>query len=241
MTDSVNRPVVEILRRLTEATRRGVYRDAAVYDGPMEKRESAFQMLVGCIISQRVRDQQTGAICRRLFSEAATPSAILSMGSDRLQKHLYGAGFYQQKTKWILAVAKHVEEHGVPDTREALTRLPGIGPKCANIILASHFKKPYIAVDTHVHRISNRLGWVTTPTPEKTEASLTPLVPTRWRRKVNLLLVAHGQLVCQPIRPRCERCCVFELCAKVDVAQVDNPKGSSPNRTNTTKSASRKK
>ena len=207
-------PIAPTLRILSEATRRGAYRDAPVYDGPIEKRETPFQTLVGCIISQRVRDQQTGVICRRLFALAATPEAMLTFGRRRLERELHGAGFFRQKTLWILELARIVSENGVPETREGLMALPGIGPKCANIVLATRFGKPYIAVDTHVHRISNRLGWVETKTPEKTEAVLTPKVPTRWRRRVNVLLVAHGQLVCQPVRPKCGRCPVLALCAQ---------------------------
>jgi endonuclease-3 len=170
---------------------------------------------VGCLISTRTRDEQTSAICNRLFKVAASPQGILKLSAARLERILYGAGFYRQKTKQLKKLARIlIEKGGVPRTREELLEIPGIGPKCANIVLASAFGRPVIAVDTHVHRISNRMGWVKTATPEKTESALTPKVPVRWRRRVNVLLVAHGQLVCKPLGPRCGECSVYDLCGR---------------------------
>jgi endonuclease-3 len=170
---------------------------------------------VGCLISTRTRDEQTTRICGRLFAVAPTAQKIARLSEARLEKLLYGAGFYRQKTKQLKKLAHMVVEKGdVPRTREELMTLPGIGPKCANIVMASCFGAPAIAVDTHVHRISNRLGWVETVTPEKTEDALTPIVPTRWRRRVNKMLVAHGQLICRPIGPKCNLCSLNELCPR---------------------------
>jgi endonuclease-3 len=177
--------------------------------------------LVGCIISTRTRDEQTVRISRKLFTVAPSPKALLVLSEARLSQILYGAGFYRQKAKQLRALSRIVmAKGGVPRTREELMELPGIGPKCANIVLASCFGAPSIAVDTHVHRISNRLGWVRTETPDKTEAVLTPRVPVRWRGRVNVLLVAHGQLVCKPVGPRCEECSVYELCARRGVKRA---------------------
>ncbi len=140
---------------------------------------------------------------------------MLKLSEARLQGLLRPAGFWRQKAKHLRGIARAVvEQGGVPRTREGLIALPGIGPKCANIVLASAFGAPVIAIDTHVHRISNRMGWVQTRTPEKTEAALTPLVPVRWRRRVNVLLVAHGQVVCKPRGPRCDECPVAPHCAR---------------------------
>ena len=207
--------VRSVLRRLSSDTRRGRYREAAVYQGPIEGRQTPYQILVGCLVSTRTRDEQTTKVCQRLFEAAPTPEATLKLPAAKLERLLYGAGFYRQKAKQLRGIAKKVLELGeVPASRESLLQLPGIGPKCANIVLASAFGAPFIAVDTHVHRISNRLGWVRTNTPEKTEEALTPLVPTRWRRRVNVLLVAHGQLVCKPIGPLCGECRLAVACAK---------------------------
>lgn len=213
-------PIVAALRLLSDATRRGVYRDAPVYDGPTENRETPFQSLVGCVISQRVRDQQTGIICRRLFELAPTPETILALSVKQLERQLYGAGFFRQKAQRIRDIARIVSNSGVPTTREGMLGLPGIGPKCANLVLATQFGEALIAVDTHVHRISNRLGWVVTTTPDKTELMLTPRVPKRWRRRVNVLLVAHGQMVCRPISPKCDSCRLLDHCDRrgVEVA-----------------------
>jgi endonuclease-3 len=172
--------------------------------------------LVSCLVSQRVRDEQTTEVCRKIFAVATTPHELKALPTRRLERMLYGAGFYRQKARTLKALARAILDRGgdVPDTREELEALPGIGPKCANLVLAHCFGKPAVAVDTHVHRISNRLDWVRTKTPEKTETTLTPLVPMRWRARVNVLLVAHGQLVCRPIGPKCDACSVAELCPR---------------------------
>ena len=206
-------PVVEVLRRLTRETRSGRYAAAPVYQSSSGK--TPFQVLAGCLVSQRVRDEQTIRICADLFAVAATPEAILKLSEAQLQGILRPAGFWRQKEKHLRGIARAiVEQGGVPRTREALVALPGIGPKCANIVLASAFGAPVIAIDTHVHRIANRMGWVRTSTPEKTEAALTPVVPVRWRRRVNELLVAHGQMICRPRGPRCDDCPVSGQCAR---------------------------
>ena len=212
--------VTPVLRILFRETCRGRYATAPVYLA-FEKEDSPFLKLIGCLVSQRVRDEQTAKICAGIFAEASTPEEMLALPLTRLEELLYGAGFYRQKARHIHGIARAVlERGGVPGTREELVELPGIGPKCANIILASCFGKPAIAVDTHVHRISNRIGWVGTKTPEKTEVALTPLVPTRWRRRVNVLLVAHGQLVCRPIGPLCEACAIEAHCEKRGVTRT---------------------
>jgi endonuclease-3 len=207
--------VLRVLRILSLETRRGRYEAAPVYRGPIEGQRTAFRTVVGCLISTRTRDEQTTRICGRLFAAAPTAEKLARLPEARLEKLLYGAGFYRQKAKQLKMLAQILVERGdVPRTREELMKLPGIGPKCANIVMASCFGVPVIAVDTHVHRISNRLGWVRSSTPEMTEQSLMILIPSRWRRRVNKMLVAHGQLVCKPIRPHCEECSISRLCKR---------------------------
>lgn len=208
--------IVTVLRTLARETRKGRYSAAPVYGGPFGYDRPPFLELVSCLISQRVRDEQTTKVCSELFSIARTPEEILDIPTKRLERMLYGAGFYRQKARQIHALARAVleRENVVPRTKDELMKLPGIGPKCANLVLANCFRKGAIAVDTHVHRISNRLDWVRTATPEKTEKALTPLVPRAWRRRVNVLLVAHGQLVCRPIGPKCEGCAVVDYCRR---------------------------
>jgi endonuclease-3 len=216
--------IVEALRRLSLETRRGRYREAPVYQGPIEGQRTAFRTLVGCLISTRTRDEQTTQICRKLFAVISSPESLLSLPDARLEKILYGAGFYRQKTKQLKKLARMIiDKGGVPRTREELLDIPGIGPKCANIVLAASFGRPVIAVDIHVHRISNRMDWVRTATPEKTEQALTPNVPVRWRRRVNVLLVSHGQLICKPIGPRCEECSVSAYCRRRGVGRRARP------------------
>ncbi|MEE9264661.1 MAG: endonuclease III [Vicinamibacteria bacterium] len=211
--------VSNVLRILSRETGRGRYAVAPVYQG-IEGERTPYRTLVACLISTRTRDEQTIRISRALFAIAPTPQALLRLSEPRLRRILYGAGFYRQKAKQLRSIARAlVNQGGVPRTLEALLELPGIGPKCANLVLASCFGAPRIAVDTHVHRISNRLGWVRTKTPEKTETALTPLVPVRWRRRVNVMLVAHGQLICKPIGPRCEKCGIYDLCQRRGVVR----------------------
>lgn len=216
LTTSREARVLAVLRKLSSETRKGRYRTAPVYAGPFANRHSPFLELVSCLISQRVRDEQTTIVCQRLFAEARTPEELLSIPLRRLEQLLYGAGFYRTKARTLHALSRAILQRGgeVPRTREGLVALPGIGPKCANLVLAHCFGDAAIAVDTHVHRISNRMDWVRTRNPEKTEERLTPLVPVRWRGRVNVLMVAHGQLVCRPIGPKCDTCVVHDLCRR---------------------------
>ena len=214
----------QVLRILSRDTRRGRYASAPVYQGIWGER-TPFQTLVACLISTRTRDEQTLRISNNLFEVAPSPEALVALSEARLSRILYGAGFYRQKAKQLRAIASRLIEEGeVPRTIEGLLSLPGIGPKCANLVLATCFGAPRIAVDTHVHRISNRLGWVRTATPEKTESALTPLVPVRWRRRVNVMLVAHGQLVCKPIGPLCDECRIYTLCNRRGVRRKSRQK-----------------
>lgn len=208
--------IVEVLKTLSRETKKGRYREAPVYAGPFTHKSSPFMELVSCLVSQRVRDEQTTEVCRKIFAVATTPQELKALPTRRLERMLYGAGFFRQKARTLKALSQAILDRGgtVPRTREGLEALPGIGPKCANLILANCFGQPAVAVDTHVHRISNRLDWVRTKTPERTESTLTPLVPTRWRARVNVLMVAHGQLVCRPIGPKCEQCSVAALCPR---------------------------
>lgn len=213
--------IVTVLEILTRETEAGRYLEAPVYQGPFSHKASPFMELVSCLVSQRVRDEQTTEICRKIFAIARTPEEIAKVPTAKLERLLYGAGFYRQKARTLRALARAVLDLDgeVPRSKEGLMELPGIGPKCANLVLAHCFGEAAIAVDTHVHRISNRLDWVRSRTPEITEARLTPVVPVEWRGKVNLLLVAHGQLVCRPIGPKCERCAVNDWCPRRGVGR----------------------
>ncbi|OGY17310.1 MAG: hypothetical protein A2785_00350 [Candidatus Chisholmbacteria bacterium RIFCSPHIGHO2_01_FULL_49_18] len=179
-----------------------------------------FRTLIATLLSQRSRDDQTLPVAKRLFAIADTPQEMLTLSGSRLQRLIRPLGKYRQNAKRIRMISKRLlqEYDGkVPDTLEALLALPGVGRKTANIVLEHAFGQPTIAVDTHVHRISNRLGWVKTKRLEETEEALMKLIPKRYRRIVNRVFVRHGQTICTPQSPFCSKCPIFASCKRVGV------------------------
>ena len=174
-----------------------------------------FQMLVATLLSSRTRDYTTIPIVKQLFAKYPNPEDFVKMNRKELEKRLYGIGFYKVKTQNVKNLSKIILDKykgKVPDTFEELVSLPGVGRKTANCILAYSFRKPAIAVDIHVHRISNRLGWVNTTEPEKTEEALQKLVPRDLWIEINRLFVGHGQTICVPINPKCDLCTIRKFC-----------------------------
>ncbi len=174
-----------------------------------------FQMLVMTMLSSRTRDSTTIPIVKRLFEKYPNPGHFVKMDTKELEEGLYGIGFYKVKAKHVKELSKVILEKyngKIPDTFEELTSLPGVGRKTANCVLAYTFKKPAIAVDIHVHRISNRLGWVKTTRPEETEEALQKLIPRELWIEVNRLFVGHGQTICVPINPKCNICPIRKYC-----------------------------
>ncbi len=185
----------------------------------MARRDSRtpYQILISTIISLRTKDEVTAEASERLFKLADNPYGMLRLSEDEIAKAIYPAGFYRNKAKTIREISRIlVEKYGgdVPDTLDELLKLPGVGRKTANLVLALSFNKPAICVDVHVHRISNRLGIVSTKTPEETEKQLMEKVPRKYWSKINDLLVAFGQTICKPVSPYCSRCPVAHLCEK---------------------------
>jgi endonuclease-3 len=181
-----------------------------------------FRILVGCMISLRTKDEVTYPATERLFAIASDPEGMLKLTHAAIAKAIYPAGFYRTKAKQIRAIsAILLSRHGgrVPDTIEELLLLPGVGRKTANLTVTLGFGKPGICVDTHVHRIANRLGWVATKAPDDTEAALRLSLPKRWWIPINETLVRHGQQVCRPISPKCPACPVARRCPKVGVGK----------------------
>jgi endonuclease-3 len=179
-----------------------------------------FRILIGCVISLRTKDEVTYPATERLFAKATTPAAMAKLTEATIAKAIYPAGFYRTKAKQIRAISKILRDrhHGrVPDTIEALLTLPGVGRKTANLTVTLGYGKPGICVDTHVHRIVNRLGWVVTKTPDDTEDELRRILPKRWWIPINETLVRHGQQVCKPISPVCSACPVERRCGRVGV------------------------
>ena len=185
--------------------------------GSFAGRRSAFQILIGTILSARSRDEMTEKVCERLFRRFPDARRLAAARPRELVPILRVIGFYRQKARFISETARIiVREHGgrVPETLEELMRLPGVGRKVANCVLVYAFGKPAIAVDTHVHRIANRLGWVRTKSPEETERNLAEFLPKRHWLTINELLVAHGKTICRPIGPRCDECPVTNWCKR---------------------------
>ena len=180
-----------------------------------------FRILVSCILSLRTKDEVTYPATERLFAKASDPAGMLKLTPTAIEKAIYPAGFYRTKAKQIRAISEILlSRHGghVPDTIEELLLLPGVGRKTANLTVTLGFGKAGICVDTHVHRIANRLGWVETKTPDDTEAALRRSLPKRWWIPINETLVRHGQQVCKPVSPVCSACPVGRACPKIGVA-----------------------
>ena len=198
------------------------YPKAAMFDLRDRGYSSPFEQLVGSLISARTRDETTLAVCLRLFDVAKTPEAMTSLSEEELARLLHGASFPEPKARDILAFSRRiVEDHGgrVPDTLEGLTAFRGVGPKIAALTLAVGFDRPAIAVDVHVHRVTNRWGYVATPNPEKTAVALAEILPKRYWIEINERLVPFGKHVCTGPRPRCSTCPLLSMCGQVGVTR----------------------
>jgi endonuclease III len=185
-----------------------------------EKRRDPFRVLIACILSLRTQDRTTDAAAARLFRVADTPEALLRLTPRKIAALIYPVGFYRTKARVIKTIARDLLTRfrgRVPDDLDALLTLKGVGRKTANLVVTIGYGKPGICVDTHVHRISNRFGYVRTRTPEDTEMALRRKLPPRYWIGYNDLLVTFGQNVCAPISPKCSLCPVRALCRRVGV------------------------
>jgi endonuclease III len=189
--------------------------------------EDPFQVLIGTLLSARTQDATTAAASERLFKAASTPQAMSALTVKRIERLIYPVSFYRNKARHVKATCRILVEQfngRVPGTMEELLTLPGVGRKTANLVLIlAHRSGDNICVDTHVHRISNRLGWVVSRTPEETERALYGVVPRRWWPIINLYLVTWGQNVCRPVYPMCPSCAIADLCPKIGVRRVGRP------------------
>ena len=177
-------------------------------------------MLIACILSLRTQDTTTGPASERLFARADTPQRMLRLAPREIERLIYPVGFYRTKARVVVGICRDLIERfesTVPDEIDALLTLKGVGRKTANLVVTMGYGKPGICVDTHVHRISNRLGYVRTRDPETTEMALRARLPRRYWIGYNDLLVAFGQNVCAPVSPRCSVCPVRTLCRRVGV------------------------
>ncbi len=197
-----------------------------VYRKPTVRRTSAkknpFKTLITCLLSLRCQDENTAKASASLFAVADTPEEIVKLPIKRLEKLIYKSGYYHNKAKSL----KHVcgvllKEHkgNVPSTRDELMAIKGIGPKTSNIVLCFAYGKNVIPVDTHVHRIPNRLGWVKTKKPEETELALMDVVPKKYWKEINTTLILFGKSICLPISPKCSECLVRKYCPRIGVTK----------------------
>jgi endonuclease-3 len=187
-----------------------------------EESRDPFRVLISCILSLRTQDKTTEQASRRIFGLAASPEAMLKLSTRQIEKAIYPVGFYRTKARNIKSICRMLirRYHSrVPDEIDELLKLKGVGRKTANLVVTLGYHKPGICVDTHVHRISNRLGYLRTKTPEQTEMVLREKLPGRYWMIWNDLLVTYGQNLCKPISPFCTQCRLVPFCGRVGVTQ----------------------
>jgi endonuclease-3 len=188
----------------------------------VSRKHDPFKVLISTLISLRTKDNVTREASQKLFGIADNPAEMVKLNTGEIEKAIYPAGFYRTKAKNILKVCEILlkyKEGLVPDEIDELLELPGVGRKTANLVVTLGYGKPGICVDTHVHRISNRLGYVDTKTPDKTEFALRGKLPGQYWIEYNDLLVTYGQNLCTPVSPFCSLCRLVPYCSRVGVVK----------------------
>jgi exodeoxyribonuclease-3 len=216
-TLSMSFPIDDVITRLRS--------EVAEYQVPVvdliaAQTRDPFKVLVATILSARTKDEVTALASRRLFKRAETPGELARLSADELEKIIFPVGFFRNKAKYLAALPGVLEDEfggRVPDTVEELVKLPGVGRKTANLVVAVAFNKPAICVDTHVHRIMNIWGYVETANPLQTEMALREKLPQQYWISINSLLVAFGQGTCKPRFPHCDRCVLADVCPRIGV------------------------
>ncbi|HET9916980.1 MAG TPA: endonuclease III [Candidatus Binatia bacterium] len=214
MTDRQIHQAVRILRREVPKW------DTPVVTLMAETYESPFRVLISCILSLRTQDATTAKASHRLFAVADSPQAMVKLPARKIEKLIYPVGFYKTKARQILEMCRTIiNRHAgkVPDEIDDLLAFKGVGRKTANLVVTLGYNKPGICVDTHVHRISNRWGYIKTATPDKTEIALRAKLPKKYWIEYNNLLVNFGQHLCRPISPLCSECPVKKYCRQIGV------------------------
>lgn len=180
-----------------------------------QRSKDPYKVLISCLLSLRTKDNVTAIASERLFSLASNPVDMLKLDVEIIEKAVYPVGFYHNKAKQILDISQILLKNydgRVPESIEELLKLPGVGRKTANLTVVLGYGKPGICVDTHVHRICNRLGYVTTKTPFETEMELRGKLPLKYWSDINDFLVTFGQNLCKPVSPICSKCAVSAYC-----------------------------
>ena len=215
-------PVAVVMRRLAKAI--DGLDEPAVEKIAKDQQEDPFQVLIATMLSAQTRDSVTAAASARLFRVARTPRSMAQLSRARIQNLIYPVSFYRHKAVHVKDTCRQIMERfggRVPSTMAELLTLPGVGRKTANLVLIlAHSSQENICVDTHVHRISNRMGWVKTRTPDETEQALYRAAARRWWPIINLYLVTWGQNVCRPVYPLCPQCVLVDICPKIGVTKV---------------------
>lgn len=196
--------------------------DMPIVSALADDRADPFLLLISTLLSLRTKDEVTAEASERLFRLANTPATMLAIPEETIARTVFPVGFYRTKARTIHSVCRDlIDRFGgrVPDTMEDLLGLKGVGRKTANLVLSLGYGKDGICVDTHVHRISNRFGYVRTKTPEETEQALRAKLPVRWWIRYNTLMVAFGRTVCKPVSPLCSQCPVGPFCDRIGVSR----------------------
>lgn len=189
----------------------------------LRKKPNAFHILISCLLSLRARDETTEIVSKNLFEVADTPQKIIKLPIPKLKKIIFKSGHYNKKAETLKHVSKELItkfKGKVPDTYEELISIKGIGPKTAKIVLAFAFQKDFIPIDTHCHRIPNRLGWLKTKTPEQTDKILPNILPKKYWLNFNAIFVQFGRDICTPLSPKCSICPIEKYCKKIGVTKT---------------------
>ncbi|MBL8150607.1 MAG: endonuclease III [Blastocatellia bacterium] len=206
--------VFEILEEVVE-----LYPKAGLFELFAEGHRSVFELLIACMISIRTKDEVMLPVSRKLFGNARTASEMVRLGREGIERLIYSSSFHERKAGQIYKIAERLVSEGredLPCELDYLLSLDGVGPKCANLVLGIGCGKPFIGVDIHVHRITNRWGYVETKTPEKTLAALEEKLPKRYWVDINRLLVPFGKNICTGINPKCLQCRLKSMCKQID-------------------------
>jgi len=184
------------------------------------KKPNAFKILIACLLSLRTKDEITEKVSAKLFEVADIPREIVKLPAKKLEKIIFSTGHYHKKARTLKHVSGELIKrfHGkVPDNKEDLISIKGIGPKTANIVLNFAFNQQVLPIDTHCHRVPNRLGWVKTKTPEKTEKELEKILLRKYWREFNAIFILFGRTICVPVSPFCSKCPVKKYCPRIGV------------------------
>lgn len=186
----------------------------------MRTKPDPFKVLISCLLSLRARDENTEKVSNQLFAVVNTPEELVKIPTEKLEKIIFSSGHYKKKARVLQSVSNDLITRfnsKVPNKKDELLSIKGIGPKTANIVLAFAFNQPVIPVDTHVHRIPNRIGWVKTKKPEQTEQELMKILPKEYWADVNAIFVQFGRDICQPVSPKCSTCPINKYCKRIGI------------------------